>query len=98
MIEHIVLVKVKPEFEGRIDEICSALNDLKNKIDVIVDISAGRNVSARHQGFQMGLRSLFKTHEDLAVYQDHPAHVEVLTQLIGPAKDDVIALDFERTN
>ena len=96
MIEHIVLIKVKPEFENSIDEICLALNGLKDKIPQILEISAGRNFSKRQQGFQFGLRSLFETREDLAIYSDHPAHQEVVTKLIAPVKDDVIALDFER--
>ena len=96
MIEHIVLIKVKEEFENKIDEICSALNALQEKIPEIVEISAGRNFSGRQQGFQLGLRSLFQSPDDLAVYSDHPAHVEVVKNLIAPVKEDVIALDFER--
>jgi len=96
MIEHIVLIKVKPEFEPKIDEICSALNCLKAKIPEIIEISAGRNVSSRHQGYQIGLRSLFKSIEDLETYSKHPAHVELVETLIVPAKDDLIALDFHR--
>lgn len=95
MIEHIVLIKLKPESEDKIDQISEALRALKGKIPEIVEISAGRNFSARHQGFQMGLRSLFKSKEDLETYASHPAHVEVLEKMIAPAKADVIALDYE---
>lgn len=96
MIEHIVLIKLKPEFEAKIDEICSALNSLKSKIPEIIEICAGRNISNRHQGYQMGLRSLFKSKEDLETYSKHPAHVELVETLLIPAKDDLIALDFHR--
>lgn len=95
MIEHIVLIKVKPEFEDKIDEICGALKGLKEKIPEIVEISAGRNFSKRQQGFQVGLRSLFKSEDDLNTYSSHPAHVSLVESLIAPAKEDVIALDYE---
>ena len=96
MIEHIVLVKVKPEFEGSIDEICNALTGLKEKIPEIVEISAGRNFAGRSQGFQFGLRSLFKSKDDLQTYNDHPAHQDLVKTMIAPVKEDVIAFDFER--
>ena len=95
MIEHIVLIKLKQDSLHKLDEICAALNSLKEKIPEIVAISAGRNFSDRHQGFQMGLRSQFKSEADLKIYTEHPEHQDVLNRLIAPHKEDVIALDYQ---
>lgn len=96
MIEHCVLIKLKPGDEDRASEICKALNGLKDKIPEIVEFSAGENISERSGGYQLGLRSLFHNQSDLDAYIKHPEHISVVETMILPFKEDVVVLDYTR--
>lgn len=96
MIEHLVLFKMKPEAEaGLVDQIIAALRALKTKVPSVVDLTAGRNFSARAQGYHFGLTVRFKDLAGLEAYAIHPEHQAVVTGLVKPNVAEVLALDYE---
>jgi Stress responsive A/B Barrel Domain len=96
MIEHIVLFKWK---EGTTPEAIAAvmkgLQGLKDSIPQIVDLSCGENFSDRSQGFEHGLVVRFRSRKDLEAYQPHPAHTDVVQNLIQPILAGILAVDYE---
>lgn len=98
MIEHIVLFKWQPDASlEAIASVMDGLLGLKAKIPEIINISCGENFSERGQGFQHGLVVRFADREALKSYQVHPAHQEVVAQLIKPILTDILAVDYEIT-
>ncbi|MFK7827308.1 MAG: Dabb family protein [Oligoflexales bacterium] len=95
MVEHIVLFKFKPNTsKDELTKIADALKGLKGKIDGLIDLSVGENFSARSKGFDSGLVVRLADEEALATYQEHPEHVRILTELLKPNLEDVIAVDY----
>lgn len=95
MLEHIVLFKPKaqttPEQE---DELVRRLLALRDQIPDIVDISAGRTITDRSQGYRLGLVVRFRDKEGLDRYGPHPAHQQVVA-FVKEIADDLIAVDYE---
>ena len=79
MIKHIVMWKMKEENKADNAKIMKQkLDDLKNQIDEIVAVEAGVNINDSDAAFDIALYSEFKNEKDLAIYQAHPAHQEVV--------------------
>ena len=96
MIEHIVLFQFQPD--ASLEAIAAAvagLKGLKDKIPGIVSLSCGENFCDRAQGYTHGLVVRFVDKAALEAYQPHPAHQEVVEQLIKPIKLQVLAMDYE---
>lgn len=85
MVEHIVVMKSKPETtEEQKEELVKRLQSLKDKIPGILHASAGINFVAdekRNFGFTVGLVVRFESREALNNYLPHPAHQEVVGYL-----------------
>lgn len=95
MFEHIVLFRMKPDAGPEAArELIDRLRALREKIDVIVDLSVGRNVAPSADDFQVGLVVRLRKPEDLPVYRAHPAHQEVLAY-IEQVVDYRLAVDYE---
>lgn len=96
MIEHIVLFKWKEgTASSEIAAVMSGLKSLKHKIPEIVDLTCGENFCHRSQGFEYALIVRFRNRKDLELYQPHPAHTEVVQNLIQPILGDILAVDYE---
>jgi hypothetical protein len=96
MVEHIVLIKFRPEVtEAQKKEVAQRLMALQHEIPVIQDIRSGLNFSDRSQGFELGLTVRFEKKEDLAVYGPHPKHQEVVKYMQEVGVENILALDFE---
>lgn len=96
MVEHVVLIKAKPEAtEEQKTRLIAELGALKDKVPGITGLSVGRNFSERSQGFEIGLVVRFVDRASLDAYGPHPAHQEVVQQFLAPVKQDVIVVDYE---
>ncbi len=94
-IVHIVLFRWRADASpDAIAAVIEGLRNLKHQIPDIVDLSVGENFSARAQGYQCGLVVRFKDRAALDAYGPHPAHQDVVENLINPIREDVLALDF----
>jgi hypothetical protein len=96
MVEHVVLFKWKEDAAPEaVQAVIRGLKALNDKIPGIMDLSCGENFSARSQGFHCGLVVRFINRAALDVYGPHPAHQEVVQNLIAPIRADILAVDYE---
>ncbi|PZX17348.1 stress responsive alpha/beta barrel protein [Breznakibacter xylanolyticus] len=97
MIKHVVLFKFKT-FEGeeekneKLNNIKTALLDLKNKLDFLRHIEVGINANPS-ESFDMALITEFDNMDDLHRYAIHPDHVAV-ARIIGEIKENRACVDF----
>ncbi|NJN75343.1 MAG: Dabb family protein [Synechococcaceae cyanobacterium RL_1_2] len=96
MLKHIVLFQWQPEAsEEQITAAMTALQEMTPQIPFIVDLSAGKNFSDRSQGYTHALTVTFNQTSDLALYQPHPVHQEIVVNLIRPIALKILAIDYE---
>lgn len=88
MVRHIVLVKFKTELdEVTIVDIWRELHEIKNKVDGLLNIHAGKSESPEimERGYMHGFTVDFATWDALAAYQDHPEHKKLGGRLVANA-------------
>jgi len=99
MINHIVMIKLKP-FSGKeeklekANEIKKALEALPALIKEIKFYEVGLNIIESERASDIVLLSKFDNLEDLDTYRVHPEHQKVVT-LIGEYAEKVTASDYE---
>lgn len=99
MIRHIVLFKLK-EFATPADktvkmqEIKNRLEVLIDKIDVLRTIRVDFNINPA-ETWDLILTTELDTLEDVSRYANHPEHVAVSKEVIGPVKADRACVDYE---
>lgn len=94
MLNHVVLMKFKPEVtEQQIASLEAMLDDLPNKIVEIHAYEFGRDVVRSERSCDFGLISLFANPETLQRYQTHPEHLKVLA-LLKAMCDSIVTVDF----
>lgn len=95
MVEHIVVMKLKPEVtEEQKNELIATLRGLKGKTPGMIDLTAGETFTDRHQGYTVGLVVRFEDKEALETYGPHPAHVPV-KELVVSLSESVVVVDYE---
>jgi Stress responsive A/B Barrel Domain len=97
MIQHIVLLKFKPEVSpDQIDQIFTDLDQLKNLIPGIIGFNGGPYSSPEglNQGYTHGFIMTFETADHRDAYLPHPEHEKVKAIILNYL-DDVIAFDFD---
>ena len=98
MIQHIVLLKLKPDATA---EQKAALLDgliaLKDKISGIESVSGGDDNSpeGKQHGFNWGFVMTFADADARDAYLPHPDHKALGQQLLRPIVDDVLVFDYE---
>ena len=96
MVEHVVLFRwTEDAAPDAIRRAIEGLRNLKDIIPEIVDLTCGENFSERAQGFHCGLVVRFADRAGLDAYGPHPAHRQVVEELITPIRDGVLAVDYE---
>lgn len=97
MIKHIVMWRMKDSEDKaeKANAIKENLEALKNKIDFIEDIRVGLNFNDTDAASDVVLETVFKSREDLAKYQTHPAHVEVGQLYVRPNVSERRVADYE---
>lgn len=98
MIRHIVLFKLKEfatpaEKIAQIDEVKTQLEALIDKIDVLLHIHVDSNINPS-ETWDIILTTEFHSLDDLHTYANHPDHVVISTNLIGPIKADRACVDY----
>lgn len=98
MIEHLCFFKMKPEVgEPQMRQIMEMFHRLKGVIPGIIDVNCGINITEETQfadGYGMGLRMRFETHDHLRQYLIHPEHVKV-SEFVFSCISHVSVCDFE---
>ncbi|KAF9423057.1 hypothetical protein BGZ94_008410 [Podila epigama] len=92
-----LLLKVKPSVtEEQAIDILKAVSDLKNQLpDIVQSVHLGTNFASRAKGFTHGFTMIFKDRAALDAYDKSPEHIRVVTEVIRPRIDDVLAVDYD---
>lgn len=77
----------------QISAACAALAAMAGRIPGVVSVSVGRNVTTR-TSHTHGLLVVLEKEEDLAAYDAHEVHQEVVKTFIKPIIASVAALDY----
>lgn len=99
MVRHIVLFKLK-EFAtpadktAKMEEIKKRLEALIDKIDVLRMIRVDFNINPA-ETWDVILTTELDTLEAVSLYANHPEHVAVSKEVIGPVKADRACVDYE---
>jgi len=95
VITHIVMIKFESNGNNEeIKEIKSMLEKLPESIQQINHIEVGINYSTEERAMDMVLCSRFESKEDLDIYANHPAHLEVLGKISKIAQYSKV-VDYE---
>ena len=98
MIEHLVLFKWRDSVTPRqVVEIRDALMGMSGRIEGMHSLVCGENFCERSQGWQFALSARFETREALDAYATDPIHMNVVEKFINPAREAVLAVDFEHS-
>lgn len=93
MIKHLVFTKFADPAES-VPEACRLLNALPAQIPEIVTLETGADVLHSGRSFDMALIVTFRSLDDLAVYDKHPAH-ESARAYIKARRTATATVDFE---
>ncbi|KIW99600.1 uncharacterized protein Z518_11013 [Rhinocladiella mackenziei CBS 650.93] len=97
-IYHVVLFKLKPGVTpAQISNFTTMAKGMVGKIPGLLKLDANTpllSTAHRGKGFNMGLIAILEKADDVKVYAEHPAHLEV--QSVREAIcDDTLAYDLE---
>lgn len=95
-LRHVVAFKFKPEVSAdQQAQVVESLLSLEKKIDTIVSIESGTNLSPEglDKGFTHCFIVTFRTEGDRDAYLVHPDHKK-FGSLAGPLLADVFVIDF----
>ncbi|MCQ2195284.1 MAG: Dabb family protein [Paludibacteraceae bacterium] len=98
MIKHVVLFKLKEfnspiEKQNKMKQIQMGLTCLKAIIPEILSIEVGLNTNPKEK-FDIALTTTHKSMEDLAIYANHPKHLDI-SKIIREVLEDRSCVDFE---
>jgi hypothetical protein len=100
VIKHIVCFKFKDDArpEDR-QATLDALNGLAPQIPWVRNWSLGKNFSPRDQTFEYALECDFLDASELERYLDHPEHVRVAREYLGPfwARRAIVDYEFDES-
>lgn len=99
MVNHIILWKLKEELVGEEKEtvkrqIKEGLEGLKGAIPGLLDIKV-ITCGLETSNADLMLSSVFESKEALAVYANHPLHLEVANNVVRPNTASRVCLDYE---
>lgn len=99
MVKHIVMFKLKPfetaaEKKAKLQEIKEKLEALIDKIEVLCGIRVDFNINPA-ETWDLILTTELDSLEDVNTYANHPEHVAVAKNIIGPVKADRACVDYE---
>lgn len=94
MIKHIVMWKLKDKNKKENSlKIKNMIEDLKDKINVILNIEIGININTNDCSYDIVLYSEFENEKDLNFYQKNPLHIECVN-FIKNVSIDRKAVDY----
>ncbi|SEB57118.1 Dabb family protein [Paenibacillus sp. GP183] len=95
MITHVVLFKLKDRSPEAIEATMQVLNNMKGKIDVLLDMEVGKDVLHLERSYDIALIAKFNKLEDIQIYDVHPLHEEVKSHMSRVLDGRSVSVDFE---
>lgn len=94
MIQHIVLLKFKPDTtDAQIDAAFGEAQQLVDAIDAVQRISLGRNRGDDSHGYTHALIVRLSDDDALTAYLSHPARERYVREALGPIEAERIEID-----
>ncbi len=85
MLHHVVTFKLKPDAPAdQVERIGEAVNALAAQLPEVRSMAVGRDLALRDGNASFAIAAQFDDVEGFKVYADHPEHVRIITELIGP--------------
>lgn len=93
MIRHIVLFKIKPEYQRDIPSIVEGFYSMVGKVDGLVSLEAGQDILGSDRSYDVALVTLFRDREAFEAYQEHPAHMPIRKRM-HEVRESSVACDY----
>jgi heme-degrading monooxygenase HmoA len=94
VIQHIVLLKLKPETTDRqVIDAFEAGESLANEIPGLIEFQFGRNRAEPEHGFGVASIVRFEDEDALHHYLEHPARLRYIEEHVAPLTEQRIELD-----
>jgi hypothetical protein len=85
MLHHVVTFKLKPDAPAdQVERIGEAVNALASQLPEVRSMAVGRDLALRDGNASFGIAAQFDDVEGFKAYADHPEHVRIVTEMIGP--------------
>lgn len=85
MLHHVVTFDLKPDApSGQVEQIAAALHALAATLPALRSIAVGADLGLREGNAGFAVVAAFDDVEGFRAYADHPEHLRVVKELIGP--------------
>jgi Stress responsive A/B Barrel Domain len=85
MLHHVVTFDFKPDTPAdQVEQIAAALHALAASLPEVRSLAIGADLALREGNAGFGLAATFDDVDAFKVYADHPEHIRVVKELIGP--------------
>jgi Stress responsive A/B Barrel Domain len=85
MLHHVVTFDLKPDAPAdTVDRIAAALDALAATLPEVRSLAIGTDLALREGNAGFGLAATFDDLDAFTAYADHPEHVRIIKELIGP--------------
>ena len=90
MLTHIVLITASADAtDEQVEAMVAGLRGLPDRIEEIRGYEVGRDLGLAEGNATVTIQATFASPDDLQAYVVHPAHQEVVTELIRPVASSV---------
>jgi hypothetical protein len=95
MLHHVVVITLKDGItDGQVSAVLDGFASLPAAIPQIRSYHAGRDGGLSQHSFDLALVAQFDSVDDFAAYREHPAHVDFVSQLLGPVSQTRDSIQF----
>ena len=85
MLHHVVTFNLKPDAPAdQVDTIAAAITALTSTLPEVRSAAVGADLGLREGNSSFAIAMQFDDVEGFKVYVDHPEHVRIIKELIGP--------------
>lgn len=95
MLTHIVLIRLADDAsEDRVGELVAGLRALPDQIPEIRSYTVARDLGLAEGNYDLVVTGRFASPEDLRTYLAHPAHQQVVRELLEPVSTDRVRIQY----
>ena len=85
MLHHVVTFQLKPDAPAdQVERIRKAVYALGETLPEVRSMAVGRDLALRDGNASFGIAAQFDDVDGFKVYADHPEHIRIIKELIGP--------------
>jgi antibiotic biosynthesis monooxygenase (ABM) superfamily enzyme len=85
MLHHVVTFTLKPDAPAdQVERIAEAVNALAATLPEVRSMAVGADLGLREGNASFALAATFDDVDGFKAYADHPEHIRIITELIGP--------------